>query len=146
MSTPVSSLLIFYPVLAQVALTFVLLYATGRVRLASIRHGHTKIRDIALGQNAWPARATQFANTYNSQFQLPLLFYIVIIFAQINALVDMLMVVLAWGFVVTRLAHAWIYVTNNNIQQRFIAFVTGFVVLVAMWAYFTFNLIRAGSF
>jgi hypothetical protein len=145
MSTPLSSLLIFYPVLSQVVLTFVLLYATGRVRLASIRQGHTKIKDIALGQNAWPERATRFANTYNSQFQLPLLFYAVIIFAQIGGQVDRVMIVLAWGFVATRLAHAWIYVTSNNIRQRFLAFVAGFAVLAMMWAYLAFTVVRAGS-
>jgi len=146
MSTPMSSLLIFYPVLSQVALTFVLLYATGRVRLATLRQGKTKIEDIALGQNAWPERATRFANTYNSQFQLPLLFYAVILFAQIGGQVDMVMVALAWGFVATRLAHAGIYVTSNNVRQRFLAFVAGFGLLVAMWAYLAFMLIQAGSF
>ena len=137
--------LIFYPVFTQVVLTFVLLYATGRVRLAAIRRGEVMVEDIAIGQNAWPERATRFANTYNSQFQLPVLFYAVAIFAQINNTVDVGMIALAWGFVATRLAHAWIYVTANNVQQRFIAFVAGFVVLAAMWIYLGVNLMTAGG-
>jgi len=140
-----SNIMIFYPVFAQVVLTFVLLYATGRVRLASIRRGEVRVEDIAMGQNAWPERATRFANTYNSQFQLPVLFYAASIFAQLNDAVDAGMIALAWGFVATRLAHAWIYVTANNVQQRFVAFVTGFTVLVAMWGYLGLTLLMAGG-
>jgi len=140
-----SSNLIFYPVFAQVVLTFALLYATGRVRLASIRRGEVRVKDIAIGQNAWPERITRFANTYNSQFQLPVLFYAASIFAQINNAVDVVMIALAWGFVATRAVHAWIYVTANNVQQRFVAFVTGFAVLAAMWGYLGFTLLMAGG-
>ncbi len=139
------NILIFYPVFAQVTLTFVLLYATGRVRLASIRHGEVEVKDIAMGQNAWPERATRFANTYNNQFQLPVLFYTVTIYAQLNDAVDGVLIVLAWGFVATRLVYSWIYVTANNVQQRFIAFVAGFAALVAMWGYLGFTLLTAGG-
>jgi len=140
-----SSNLIFYPVFAQVVLTFVLLYATGRIRLASIRRGEVRVKDIAIGQNAWTERATRFANTYNSQFQLPVLFYAVSIFAQLNGAVDMGMIALAWAFVATRLAHAWIYVTANNVRQRFVAFVSGFAVLAVMWGYLGVTLLLAGG-
>jgi len=137
--------MIFYPVFTQVVLTFVLLYVTGRVRLASIRRGEVRVKDIAIGQNAWPERATRFAKTYNSQFQLPVLFYAVSIFAQLYGAVDVVLIALAWGFVATRLAHAWIYVTANNVRQRFIAFVAGFVVLATMWGYLGVTLIMAGG-
>ena len=137
--------LIFYPVFAQVVLTFVLLYATGRVRLASIRRGEVRVEDIAMGQNAWPERATRFANTYNNQFQLPVLFYIAAIYAQLNDAVNMVLIVLAWGFVASRLVYSWIYVTANNVQQRFKAFVAGFAVLAAMWIYLGFTLMIAGG-
>ena len=137
--------LIFYPVFAQVVLTFVLLYATGRVRLASIRRGEVRVEDIAMGQNAWPERATRFANTYNNQFQLPVLFYIAAIYAQLNDAVNVILIVLAWVFVATRLVYSWIYVTANNVQQRFMAFVAGFAVLAAMWIYLGFTLMIAGG-
>ena len=140
-----SDIMIFYPVFAQVVLTFVLLYVTGRVRIASIARGEVEVRDIACGQNAWPGRATRFANTYNSQFQLPVLFYAVSIFAQINDAVDVVLIALAWGFVATRLAHAWIYVTYNNLRQRFVAFVAGFAMLAVMWGYLGLTLVMTGG-
>jgi len=132
---------ILYPVFCQVALTFILLYATGRVRLAAISRGEVKVRDIALGQNAWPERPTRFANSYNSQFQLPILFYALSFFAQLMGQVDTIMLVLAWGFVASRLMHAWIYITTNNVRHRFFAFVTGFAILAAMWGVFGFSIL-----
>lgn len=144
MNIAMSATAIYYPVFAQVILTFALLYGTGRVRVAAIKKGETRVKDIALGQNAWPARATQFANAYNNQFQLPVLFYTVVILSLVSGPVDRILVALAWGFVVMRLVHAWIYVTTNNVSQRFNAFVAGLVFLATMWGYFAFILIAAG--
>jgi len=139
-----SDFAILYPVFCQVALTFLLLYATGRVRLAAISRGEVKVKDIALGQNAWPERPTRFANAYNSQFQLPVLFYALSFFAQLMGQVDTMMLVLAWGFVASRLVHAGIYITSNNIRHRFVAFVAGFAILAAMWGLFAFLILAAG--
>ncbi len=141
-----SSILIFYPIFAQVFLTFVLLYATGRVRLALIRRKKVRVRDIAIGQNAWPERATRIANAYNSQYQLPVLFFAVSIMAQVTGQIDMVMIVLAWGFVILRFIHAGIYVTTNNVAHRFYAFVAGFFLLVIMWVHFAYYLILAGGY
>ena len=140
-----SDSLIFYPVLCQVCLTLGLLYALGKKRVGAVRRGEIKVKDIALGQNAWPASTTRFANTYNSQFQLPVLFYAVCIFAQMNGQPDRVMVALAWGFVVSRILHAYVHVTTNNVGQRFNAFFAGFILLAAMWGTLTFNLVTAGS-
>ncbi len=103
------------------------------------------VKDIALGQNAWPAHTTQFANSYSSQFQLPVLFYAACIFAQMNGQIDAVMVALAWGFVVSRILHAYIHVTTNNVGQRFNAFFAGFILLVAMWIVHAFNLATVGN-
>ena len=49
--------MILLPVFVQVALTFALLFWMASARTRAVRRGETKIRDIALGQPAWPARA-----------------------------------------------------------------------------------------
>ena len=54
---------ILLPLFVQVALTFVLLGLTGYSRVASVRRGETKIRDIALGQPNWPERITKAGNS-----------------------------------------------------------------------------------
>jgi len=124
---------ILLPLLAQVVLTFALLGLTGYSRVASVRRGETKVRDIALGQPNWPERITKVGNSYNNQFQLPMLFYVVVILAYVLRAADLLFVILSWVFVATRLGHAYIHVTSNRVGRRFNAFAAGFAVLVLMW-------------
>jgi len=124
---------ILAPLFVQVALTFVLLFTLGPVRVRAVRRGEVKVRDIALGQSAWPARITQIGRSFDNQFQLPVLFYALVAVAIITAKVDMALVAGAWTFVGLRLLHALIHTTSNTLVNRFYAFVAGAFVLAAMW-------------
>src|SRR2546430_13412361 len=99
-------------------------------RTGSISRGKRKMRDIALGQPAWPAKPTQISNCYDSQFQIPLLFYVLVVLAWITKQADLLFVVMAWIFVLSRLAHAYIHTTSNHVPTRFRAFAVGMLVLL----------------
>ena len=133
---------LLYPVFVQVALTFVILFWMGRVRLHALQNRELKVSDIALGQRAWPVRVTQILNTYQNQFELPMLFFVLVAFALIHPrTVDIAMIALAWAFVITRLVHAGIYTTTNAIRQRFTAFLIGGVILLVMWILFAARII-----
>ena len=132
---------VLLPLLVQVALTFALLFWTARVRTRAIREGKVHIRDIALAPQNWPPRPTQIANAYQNQLELPVLFYVVTILAWSTGQADLLFVVLAWVFVVLRLAHATIHVTSNRVPRRFSAFAAGVFVLLAMWVLFAVRLL-----
>jgi hypothetical protein len=132
---------ILLPVFVQVALTFALLLWMAMSRTASVTRGEIKIRDIALGQSAWPAQPTQISNCYNSQFQIPLLFYVLVILAWITKQADLIFVVMAWIFVVSRLAHAYIHTTSNHVPTRFRAFAVGVLVLLLMWIIFAVRIL-----
>jgi hypothetical protein len=127
---------ILLPLFVQVALTFVMLGLTGYSRTASILRRETRIKDIALRQPNWPEQVTKFGNSYENQFQLPVLFYVVVILAVALRQADLPFVILAWAFVATRLGHAYIHVTSNHVTRRFYVFATGWAVLVAMWVIF----------
>jgi len=131
-----SPTLILFPVFALVALTFVQLYRTGSSRVAAITRGEVKVKDIALGQSAWPDRITQLGRSYQSQFELPVLFYVLAALVLVTKRLDIVLLVLAWAFVASRFAHAYIHTTSNHVPSRFNAFLAGFVMLVAMWAWF----------
>jgi hypothetical protein len=133
---------LLYPVFVQVALTFVVLFWMGRVRLRALQNRELKVSDIALGQPAWPARVTQISNTYQNQFELPMLFFALVAFALIHPrTVDIVMIALAWAFVITRLVHAGIYTTTNAIRQRFTAFLIGGIILLSMWILFAVRIV-----
>jgi hypothetical protein len=127
---------VLLPVFVLVGLTFVLLLWMAGARRGALVGGETKIRDIALGQPNWPARATQIGNCFANQFELPLLFYILIALALPLRHVDLVIVILSWVFVITRFVHAGIFVTHNDLGQRSLAWFAGVLVLLAMWIYF----------
>jgi hypothetical protein len=132
---------VFSPLFIQVALTFGLLFWSGHARVASIRSGAVKPREVALREPNWPAQATQIANAYQNQLELPVLFYLVMILAFFTAHMTVTLVVLAWLFVVSRLFHALIHVTTNEIRRRFYAFVAGAMILLLMWVLFVLDVL-----
>ena len=111
--------MVLLPVFVQVGLTlFLLLWmATGRTRALSSREVRTK--DIALGQPNWPEDLAKVGNCFRNQFEVPVLFYVV----------------------VTRFVHAGIFVTSNNVRQRGAAWFAGVLVLLAMWIYFALKIL-----
>jgi len=134
---------ILLPLFVQVALTFVLLFWMGSLRVASVRRGETRVADIALGQPNWPPRVQQVSNCYHNQFQLPVLLYVLVILAYIVHKADLLFVLLSWVFVLTRIVHAAIHTTSNNVRQRFNAFLAGAAVMLIMWAIFAIRVLLA---
>ena len=132
--------MVLLPVFVLVGLTFVLLLWMAGVRTRSLTSGEVKMRDIALGQN-WPARATQIGNAFRNQFELPLLFYVLIALALPLRHADLVIVLLSWVFVVTRFAHVGIFVSSNDVRQRSLAWFAGVLVLFAMWLYFALKML-----
>jgi hypothetical protein len=121
------------PVFVQVALTFVLFLWMGRLRYADIRSGEVRPADVVLGQPNWSTKTTQLMNAFRNQFELPVLFYLVSVLALFTARAGMTLVALAWVFVVSRILHALIHVTTNNLRRRGILYAVGGFVLIAMW-------------
>lgn len=133
----------FAPLFVQVALTFALLLNLGRLRIRLVREGTVASRDIALGQQVWPPLAIQAANSFRSQFELPVLFYLVIVLAFLAGRMSDVLVVLSWAFVITRVLHALVHITTNNVPRRFAVYTAGFVILMAMWVDFVVSLMVA---
>jgi hypothetical protein len=124
------------PLLLQVALTFGLVLRLAVLRRGALRDGVIVPDQISLGQSNWPPQATQFANAFGNQFQLPILFYILCILAIITRQADYLFIVLAWLFVISRLVHAYIHTTYNKVEHRGLAFGLGCFTLMIMWIIF----------
>ena len=127
---------VLFPLFVEVVLTFVLGFWLSALRVDAIRSGRVHPRDIALGEPNWPPRVTQVGNAYHNELELPLLFYVLTILSIITRHADLLFVLLAWVFVVLRLARAYIHVTDNNVPRRGMVFLAGAIVLAVMWAVF----------
>ena len=127
---------VLLPLFVEVALTFVLLYWMAYVRTRAIRIGEIKAQNIALREPNWPPGITQVGNAYHNQLELPVLFYVLTILSLVTRHADLLFVVLAWIFVATRIVHAYIHVTDNNVNRRGPIFGLGALVLTIMWLVF----------
>ena len=133
--------MVLLPLFVLVGLTLALLLGMAGTRRQALVSGETKIRDIALGEQNWPTRATQIGNCYRNQFELPLLFYLLIAVALPLRHADFFIVLMSWVFVVTRLVHAGIFVTSNDLGLRSSVWLAGVLVLFAMWIYFALRIL-----
>jgi hypothetical protein len=124
---------ILLPLFVEVILTFVLLFCAAPLRTHALRSGAVRPEDIALREPNWPKRATQVANSFANQFELPVLFYVLTILALVTRKAGILFVVLAWIFVIFRLLHAYVHVTSNKVSIRGPLFGMSAVVLAIMW-------------
>jgi len=133
--------MVLLPVFVLVGLTFSLLIWMAFARRNALVSKETRVRDIVLGQQNWPVRTTQIGNCFKNQFELPVLFYILIALALPLRHADLVIVALSWVFVVTRFVHAGIFVTHNDISQRSLAWFAGVLVVFAMWVYFALKIL-----
>jgi hypothetical protein len=129
------------PVFVLVFMTLILLLMTAVRRVSNLRSGEVRADDIALGQPGWPEKTTQYGNAFKNQLELPVLFYVLIAFILITRAGDLLLLVLAWIFVLLRIAHAYIHTTNNVVLLRGRVYGGGIVVLIAMWIIFAVKIL-----
>lgn len=132
---------LIYPVLAQILLTFIILGLTGRARAIAAQAGEVRLADVALSGDAWPAKPRQFANNYANQFETPVLFYALVGVALYTAAPATFLMPLAWLYVLTRIAHAYVHTGSNAVMTRFRIFLAGVAVLVLMWSIVAFHVI-----
>ena len=125
---------IFWPVLAQVLLTLVMFIVLGARKAKAIKAGKVNREQAALDNRVWPEYVVKVSNNIANQFEVPMLFYILcVVLYSINA-VGTVAIVLAWLFVASRYAHAWVHVGSNYVPVRMPLFMVGCVVLLSMLA------------
>ena len=132
---------VLLPLFVQVLLMLGLLYWMAYLRTGAFRRGEVRAADIALGQPNWPAHMTQVANAFRNQFELPVLFFVLVILAWITRKADLLFVILSWVFVLSRLAHAYVHVTTNQVSPRGLIYGIGGLVLTIMWIIFMLRIL-----
>jgi hypothetical protein len=126
----------FWPMVAHAVLVFILyallgwrrhvLVKAGRIQPAQFRENHAANE---------PAESLVVRNSIANQFEIPLLFHVCCIVLYTTQADNLAAVLLAWIFVVTRYAHAFVHVTSNDLRYRSPLFALGFVALAGMWVW-----------
>lgn len=132
------------PLLAQVALTFIMMLVMYRKRVNEmktkrIHPQRTKTRSVALGVLTDSESA---ANNYSNLFESPVLFYTAILLTLMLMVQDSILVSLAWLYVASRYLHSFIHATYNRVMHRFSVFVFSSFILLAFWVRLGWIIIR----
>ena len=138
---PLTAKLLILAIAAQVFLSIVILLLMGRERVPRVMSGEIAIKDIAVDRTAYPLRARILSNSFDNQFQLPVLFYVAALLALFASAPGWVEVVLAWLFVALRCVHAFIHLTSNVVRQRFAAYTAGLAVLAVLWLWLVLRLV-----
>lgn len=123
------------PLLAQVLLTFIVMYIMGRKRVNEINKMkiHPQRTDVRSHAREVFKESEAAADNFHNQLESPILFYVVILLTLILMVQDYVIVVLAWTFVGLRYIHSFIHITYNRVLHRFSVFVFSSLVLFALW-------------
>jgi len=126
---------ILIPLLVQVLLTFSVWVYLFAWRIPEIQRkgiDPQRLKDRAAAHELLPDSANA-SNNLKNLFELPVLFYAAILLSLVLMIQDMLLVQLAWGFVVLRILHSVIHCSYNNVNHRFVAYALSCLFLLFMW-------------
>jgi hypothetical protein len=132
---------IFWPMLVQAALTYGIYALGSKRRMTAIASGEAKPGQFKIpGGGDEPERSATAMRSLINQFELPILFYVCCLALFVLNAAGAAAIALAWGFALSRLAHAYVHVTSNRLRFRRPAFVLGFFIQGAMWALLAWRL------
>jgi len=123
---------IFIPIIVQIALTFWLYIYLAIVKSRAVNQGQVNEGRRGLHDDAWPDYVLQINNCIRNQFEVPVLFYVLIIILWSVGGINIYIHVLAWLFVISRILHAVIHTGSNFVPLRRKAFMTGCIILIGI--------------
>lgn len=132
---------IFLPVIIQIALTFWLYIYLAIAKSKASNLGLVNEVRRGLYDDAWPENVLQINNCIKNQFEIPVLFYVLVIVAWASGNAVTAMHVLAWFFVASRIIHAIIHTGSNVVPLRRKAFMAGSLSLILMALYLSYRII-----
>ena len=122
------------PVLILIIWTFIifLIMAFGRVSFMNNPQDAADSKDY---KNQLPTWVNRTADNYNHLFEQPVAFYAVTLSIALINNFNILVVQLAWAYVLIRVIHSLIQLTINIVLVRFFLFASGWLII----AYMTFS-------
>src|SRR5947209_18160353 len=127
---------VLLPLFVQVLLTFTLLGILAVRRQRMFRNRELHPQDLAVRGAREPPPVAQVAGSFQNQFEIPVLFYVLVILALYTRKADLVFVIMSWIFVLARIAQAAIHVTSNVVHRRGFAFGVSLLVPFMIWVIF----------
>jgi hypothetical protein len=86
------------------------------------------------GSSPWAAIEPRISANLSNQFEWPVFFHAACLLLIQNGAEGDAAVLLAWAFVVGRLAHSYVQVLTTNIRLRGLVFTINFLATLGLWA------------
>jgi hypothetical protein len=122
---------ILWPMLAQIGWTF-LLYAWLTVaRTRAVQRGEVDYSCFLLGRDE-PLHVARITRNLANQFELPVIFYAVVVLLVALGRVATIDVIVAWLFVAGRVVHTLVQTLTDNVVLRGRVFLISFAAVVVL--------------
>ena len=122
---------ILWPMLAQIGWTFVLYVWLTVERARAVARGEVKYSAFEFSRNEPPSVARVTRNLAN-QFELPVIFYAVVVLLVVIGRVGTIDVLAAWVFVAGRVIHTLVQTLTDDVPLRGRVFLINFAAVVVL--------------
>lgn len=128
---------IFFPMALLALLTMAFALIMVFTRFYAINKGHVDPRYfVTLSGHTPPDYVQKTSRVWLNLFELPVLFYVACVAILVMGQDDKVFVMMGYAFVASRVLHALIYCTYNNVYHRLYSFALGLIILAAIWVRF----------
>lgn len=132
---------IFYPLLAQVLIVLVLYILLTLRKKKAAAAGQVDESRRGLFDDAWPPSVIQVNNCIRNQFELPVLFCLLVLVLWTTGGAGSAAVAVAWLFILSRVLHAWIHTGSNHVPHRRKAFTFGCLMVMLLFGMALYSLL-----
>jgi hypothetical protein len=133
---------IVFPAIAMFFLTSGMIGLLAVRRLTAVRRGEISLAYFKLyNLGMQPDSLQQIGRHVQNHFEVPPLFYVVVLFLYVTGTVTALTVGLAWVYVALRVVHSLIHLGSNDVNLRFTAFGASLFALTGLWLSLLFALL-----
>jgi hypothetical protein len=126
--------LLIWPVLAQIGWTFFLYAWLTWARQQAVKSGKIDYSGFLLGRDE-PLEVARITRNLANQFELPVVFYTVVVLLVALHAVGTIDLVVAWIFFAGRIAHSLVQTLTNDVVLRGRVFLISFVAAAVLVAH-----------
>jgi len=119
------------PLLAMVGLTLLVWLRLYQLRLGEMKRSRIDPQRLAGSADKGLLKDTRASDNFSNLFEVPVLFYALVLATLASGIADPALVVLAWTFVGLRAVHSTIQCTYNRVMHRFSAYALATLALFA---------------
>jgi len=126
--------MILWPMLAHIGWVSMLYVWLTVARQRAVRSGQIESSCFVLGRDE-PLEVARITRNLANQFELPLIFYALVVLLVALGQVTLFDVIAAWVFVAGRVAHTLVQTLTDNVPLRGQVFTINFLAVVALAAH-----------